>query len=230
MADHNSMTEAGETTQAKIARAMSVRPPTVAKTVNENVSGALLLSAMSLSSPIARPEQTTDLSPLIADAMSAAPLYISKDATIMDWQMHTLRRGSTKWTCMPSRPAPSPNPMCGDSDTMQFFMDLKNGKKSKITHIGISYMLRGETAADFKDIRREKPPQGKDWYHAGPHVMLVFPAGSAKLLEGIPQDPSTGEPYIRPMPDGNAAILVLPVAKPLEEIRTIRPEEQNSKR
>jgi hypothetical protein len=57
--------------------------------------------------------------------------------------------------------------------------------------------------------------------------MLVFPSGSAKLLEGIPQDPSTGEPYIRPMPDGNAAILVLPVAKPLEEIRTIRPEEQN---
>jgi hypothetical protein len=199
--------------------------------VNKNLFGALLLSAMSLSSPIARPQQTTDLTPLIADATSAAPLYISKDATIMDGQMHTLRKGSTKWTCVPSRPGvPRPNPMCGDPDTMQFFKDLRIGKKSKIKHIGISYMLRGETGADFKDILREKPPQDKDWYYAGPHVMLVFPAGSAKLLEGIPQDPSTGEPYIRPMPDGNAAILVLPVAKPLEEIRAIRPEEQNFKK
>jgi len=89
---------------------------------------------------------------------------------------------------------------------MRFFVDLEAGKESKIQHIGISYMLRGETGADFRDIHAEKPSQGKDWYHAGPHVMFVFPAASAKLLEGIPQDPSTGEPYIRPMPDGNAAI------------------------
>jgi hypothetical protein len=39
MADHNSMT-AGETTQAKIARAMSAGPLTVGKTVNKNLFGA----------------------------------------------------------------------------------------------------------------------------------------------------------------------------------------------
>lgn len=39
---------------------------------------------------------------------------------------------------------------------------------SNITHIGISYMLRGETGADFNDMHAEKPPQGKDWYHAVP--------------------------------------------------------------
>jgi hypothetical protein len=86
-------------------------------------------------------------------------------------------------------------------------------------------MLRGETGADFQDVRAKKPPPGKDWYHAGPHVMFVFPAALSKLLEGMPQDPSTGEPYIRPVPFGNAAILLVPVAKPLEEIRTIRPGE-----
>jgi hypothetical protein len=59
--------------------------------------------------------------------------------------------------------------------------------------------------------------------------MFVFPAAATKLLDGIPQDPSSGEPYIRPMPHGNAAILVVPVAKPLEEIRTIR-REQNSRK
>ena len=191
--------------------------------MNKNLLGALLLAATSLSSPIARPEQATDSSALIADAMSAAPTYISKDATIMDWQMRTLRKGSTKWTCMPSRPgSPSSNPMCGDPDTMQFFVELRTGKASTIRHIGISYMLRGEAGADFDDVAAEKPPPGKDWYHAGPHVMFVFPAASARLLEGMPQDPSTGEPYIRPMPSGNAAILVVPVARPLEEIRTIR--------
>ena len=199
--------------------------------MNKNLFGTILLFAVVLSSSSARSEQTTGLSSVIADAMSAAPPYISKDATIMDWQSNTLRKGYTKWTCVPSRPgAPSPDPMCGDSDTMQFFMDLRSGKKSQIQHIGISYMLRGETGADFKDIHADKPPQGKDWYHVGPHVMLVFPAASAKLLEGIPQDPSTGEPYIRPMPDGNAAILVVPVAKPLEEIGTISPGEQHSKK
>ena len=199
--------------------------------MNKSLFGAALLSAMSLSLAMAGPEQAIDPSLLIADAMSAAPLYISKDATIMDRQGHTLRKGSTKWTCLPSQPgAPGPNPMCGDPDVMQFFIDVEAGKKSQITHVGISYMLRGEIGADFSNIRAEKPPQGKDWYHAGPHVMFVFPASSARLLEGIPQDPSTGEPYIRPMPNGNAAILVVPVAKPLEEIRTVGPEEQNSKK
>jgi hypothetical protein len=45
----------------------------------------------------------------------------------------------------------------------------------------------------------------------------------------MPQDPSSGEPYVRPMPNGNAAILVVPVAKPLEEIRTIRREQKSRK-
>jgi hypothetical protein len=32
------------------------------------------------------------------------------------------------------------------------------------------------------------------------------------------------------MPSGNAAILVVPVAKPLEEIRTIRRDDHNSRK
>ena len=120
--------------------------------------------------------------------------------------------------------------MCADTVTLQFFSDLRAGKKSTITQIGVSYMLRGETGADFKDILAKEPPPGKDWYHAGPHVMFVFPAAAAKLLDGMPQDPSSGEPYVRPMPNGNAAILVVPVAKPLEEIRTIRRDEHKSRK
>jgi hypothetical protein len=115
--------------------------------------------------------------------------------------------------------------MCADAVTLQFFTDVRGGRKSNITQIGVAYMLRGETGADFKDVLAKEPPPGKDWYNAGPHVMFVFPAAATKLLGGMPQDPSSGEPYVRPMPNGNAAILVVPVAKPLEEIRTIRREQ-----
>ena len=197
-----------------------------------NLLGAVPPIAMLLSSSGATSEQTTDVASVIADATSAAPLYISQNATIVGLDTRVLRKGSAKWTCLPSQPAgvPSPNPMCADAVTLQFFTDVRGGKKSTITQIGVSYMLRGETGADFKDVLAKDPPPGKDWYHAGPHVMFVFPAAAAKLLDGMPQDPSSGEPYVRPMPNGNAAILVVPVAKPLEEIRTIRRDEQKSRK
>ena len=202
------------------------------RAVRTNLLGAILPIALLLSSSGGASEQTTDVASLIADATSAAPAYISQNATIVGRDMRVLRKGSAKWTCLPSQPAgvPSPNPMCADAVTLQFFTDLRAGKKSTITEIGVSYMLRGETGADFKDVLAKEPPPGKDWYHAGPHVMFVFPAAAAKLLDGIPQDPSSGEPYVRPMPNGNAAILVVPVAKPLEEIRTIRREEHKSRK
>jgi hypothetical protein len=202
------------------------------RAVRTNLLGAILPIAMLLSSSGGTSEQITDVASLIADATSAAPAYISQNATILGRDMRVLRKGSAKWTCLPSQPAgvPSPNPMCADAVTLQFFTDLRAGKKSTITEIGVSYMLRGETGADFKDVLAKEPPPGKDWYHAGPHVMFVFPAAAAKLLDGIPQDPSSGEPYVRPMPNGNAAILVVPVAKPLEEIRRIRRDEHKSRK
>jgi molybdopterin-guanine dinucleotide biosynthesis protein A len=71
----------------------------------------------------------------VADARSAAPPYISQNATIVGRDMRVLRKGSAKWTCIPSQPAgvPSPNPMCADAATLQFFSDLRAGKKSTIT-------------------------------------------------------------------------------------------------
>jgi hypothetical protein len=194
-----------------------------------NVLRGVLPFAILFSSSGARSQQAADVSTVIADAMSAAPPYISKDATVVGLDMRVLRRGSAKWTCMPSRMGvPSPNPMCADAVTLQFFSDVQAGRKSNITRIGVAYMLRGEAGADFHDILAKEPPPGKDWYHAGPHVMFVFPAAAAKLLEGIPENPSSGEPYVRPMPNGNAAILVVPVAKPHEEIRTVPPEGKSS--
>ena len=116
------------------------------RAVRTNLLGAILPIAMLFSSSAATSEQTSDVASVIADAMSAAPPYISQNATIVGRNMRVLRKGSAKWTCIPSQPAgvPSPNPMCADGVTLQFFSDLRAGKKSNITQIGVSYMLRGD--------------------------------------------------------------------------------------
>src|SRR5438876_10990318 len=57
----------------------------------------------------------------IKNAMSAAPMSIAKDATIMDFPeaeggaMATLREGTNGWTCLPNDPStPANDPMCLD--------------------------------------------------------------------------------------------------------------------
>lgn len=155
----------------------------------------------------------------IADALTAAPDYISATATIVDRDMRTvLRSGAPEWTCMPSAPGvPWPNPMCADPTTMRWFGEVAQGKTPTIDRIGISYMLMGETGADFDHPEIGTPPEGKDWYRAGPHVMFVFPQSAGDLTKGIGNDTSTGLPYIRPF-GGAQPLLVVPVTRPGEAV------------
>jgi hypothetical protein len=153
----------------------------------------------------------------IVDALRAAPAYIADSATVVDWDMTTvLREGSPEWICVPTPPGkPQSAPMCGDPTMIQWFMELKQGKTPTIDRIGISYMLMGEVGADFNDPEATQPPEGKDWYQAGPHVMFVFPEGAGRILEGLAHDTATGLPYVRPIP-GAEPLLVVPIAKPGE--------------
>jgi len=155
----------------------------------------------------------------IADALRAAPTYIADSATVVDWDMTTvLRAGSPDWTCVPTpRGTPHPAPMCLDPTFLQWFMELEQGKTPTIDRIGISYMLMGETGADFDDPAARQPPAGKDWYRAGPHVMFVFPEGSGRILDGLGHDTTSGLPYVRPIP-GAEPLLVVPIAKPGESL------------
>jgi hypothetical protein len=47
----------------------------------------------------------------IADALAAAPEFITKDTTILDWpakpggEFRVLRKGTSEWTCVPTGPA-----------------------------------------------------------------------------------------------------------------------------
>jgi hypothetical protein len=171
----------------------------------------------------------------IKNALSAAPAVIAEKATVMDWPSdpkaldahgRILRQGSNGWTCLPDQPGvPQHNPMCGDETMMKWIMAAIAGKKPNIDRIGLSYMLLGEVGADIGDINADKPPAGKDWYYAGPHVMLVLPDSAAAALRDINQDPSTNGPYVRVLRYKNSTrLLVLPVAKAGERIVATHPK------
>src|ERR1700740_2148514 len=78
---------------------------------------------------------------LIASAMSAAPLAVSKEATIVavgsDGKLRTLRQGQGPFTCVPDDPStPGNDPMCLDRNGFEWFKAL---------------------------LAHEKPPEGKGW-------------------------------------------------------------------
>lgn len=125
---------------------------------------------------------------LIASAMSAAPLAISRTATIIAMEgdkMRTLRQGKGDFTCMPDDPSsPGNDPMCLDRNAMlwlQAWMDHKDAPKGKM---GLVYMLQGGSDASNDDAFAIAPPQGKKWVATGPHVMVV---GMAGMLGDVPK-------------------------------------------
>lgn len=125
---------------------------------------------------------------LIANAMSAAPPAISRDATIIAMEgdkMRTLRQGKGDFTCMPDDPSsPGNDPMCLDRNAMEWlqaWMDHKDAPKGKM---GLVYMLQGGSDASNDDPFATTPPQGKKWVTTGPHVMVV---GMAGMLGNLPR-------------------------------------------
>jgi hypothetical protein len=162
----------------------------------------------------------------IANALRAAPRFISDHATVMDWpseqhgrrEMRTLRKGTNGWTCMPDLPGrPRHDPMCVDETMMTWMMATMAGRPPNIDKVGIAYMLQGEAGADLNDLSARTPPAGKDWYYVGPHVMIVLPDRCKDALRDQSHDPSTGEPYVA-VPASASPLLVVPVAKPDEAI------------
>ena len=160
----------------------------------------------------------------IENALSAGPKFIKDHATVMDWpsaqnkEMRVLREGSNGWICMPGPPGtPKSSPMCADQTMMKWMMAMRAGKKPNIDRIGISYMLQGDAGADVQDLNAKTPPEGKDWYYVGPHVMLVLPDSCKDALKDVGQDTSSGAPYVRG-PNSASPLLVIPVAKADEEI------------
>ena len=137
----------------------------------------------------------------IVNAMSAAPVSIAKEATILDWPLketdsfQTLRSGTNEWTCIPDYPStPGNDPICVDKTAMQWFQAYLEHKTPKLAQDGLAYMLQGGSDPSNTDPYATEPKPGDTWMSAPPHVM-IFP--SQKLDTKIYSiDPNSGKPWI----------------------------------
>ena len=113
----------------------------------------------------------------IANAMTAAPPAISRNATIAemneDGTMKVLRKGTGAWTCVPDDPSSAGNdPMCLDPNAMEWLHAYMT-KAPPPDKVGFIYMLQG--GWDFSNVDPfATKPDGKPTI-TGPHVMIVGP-------------------------------------------------------
>ena len=109
-----------------------------------------LLTILVIATAIEGHAQTNDVQLKIDEAMSAAPLSISTDATILDYpdvpggEKTVLREGKNEWVCLPDNPhVPGKNPMCLDAQMIELFTAIAEKRDPKITRMGFGYFLQG---------------------------------------------------------------------------------------
>ena len=132
-------------------------------------------------------------------AMSAAPASIASAARIVDFDdagnLIELRAGTNGWMCLPDDPnIPGEDPMCLDATWQQWLDAYVKKTPPAITSVGIGYMLQGGDAASNTDPFATEPAAGGSWVEAGPHLMVIVP--DAALLESLPTDHASGQPYV----------------------------------
>ena len=141
--------------------------------------------------------------PKIRSAMSAAPLVVAKDATIVDFpaepggEMLVLREGTNGWTCYTDWPvSPGDDPECNDPVIEAWFRALMAGEPQppEITKPGIAFMLQSGSDPSNTDPMAALPAAGEDWVNTPAHVMLIVPGGFDPSI--YTTDPNSGEPFI----------------------------------
>lgn len=130
----------------------------------------------------------------IAQALSAGPPAVAKDAAVVRMEangsMHTLRAGNNGFTCM----VMGTDTMCNDANSMEFIHAL-------IMHtpppdkVGISYMLAGDHGTSNTDPYAKGKTADNHWVVTGPHIMIFGPPSKAL---GYPRekDPDPTKPYM----------------------------------
>ena len=72
-------------------------------------------AALAVPASVATAQMSND--EIIKNAMSAAPEAVGKNATVVDWEMKTVREGTNNFTCLPNDPTtPSDDPICVDEN------------------------------------------------------------------------------------------------------------------
>src|SRR5262249_48319184 len=107
---------------------------------------------------------------LIAEAESAAPKAITKDATIQTPDGKVLRKGTNGWTCYPGSKAIGP--MCNRAQWDALLAALAKREPIKIKEFSVSYMLAGEgevIGVSNSDPFATDPKNAADHVKEGPH-------------------------------------------------------------
>jgi hypothetical protein len=146
----------------------------------------------------------------IADALRAGPVFITKDATLLDWpstpggEYRVLRKGSSQWTCLPGDPDfPHDEPACYDPTFLSWIQDSRAGRRPRIDRIGIAYMYGGAW------VKAAKGASGDHEFHVGPHLMVVSPHEDE--FQEFNRDASNGMPYVTHLPNRTELFLILPI-------------------
>jgi len=174
----------------------------------------MALAPAALYAQHAMPEKSAKAKPMaakmsdskkIANAMSAAPAVISKNATIMDWpekeggQPRQLRAGTNGWVCFPNSPgefgaASVDDPMCLDKQWQTWGDAWMAKQQPKVTGTGIGYMLKGDKGASNTDPFATGPTADNNWVVTPPHIMVLYE--DLKMLDAFPTDPKNGGPWV----------------------------------
>ena len=161
---------------------------------------ALLLPALANYHRVQAAPPAQDEATAIANAESAAPAVIAKEATIMDWDedgMPTvvLREGTNGWTCLTDWPvSPGNDPACYDAVFNAWNDAMMAGEEPAGGATGIAYMLAGGSDPSNTDPFAMEPAAGEDWITTPPHIMIITDAGFDAA--DYASEPKQDEPYI----------------------------------
>jgi hypothetical protein len=148
----------------------------------------------------------------IADALRAGPVFVTKDATLLDWpstpggEYRVLRKGSSQWTCLPGLLGlPHDEPGCFDQVFLQFIKDSVAGRTPNVQSVGISYMYGG-----FWVPNKSHAMGSGNEFHVGPHIMII--GLDQKMMQTLNHDGSNGQPYVNHLAGNHTELfLVIPI-------------------
>lgn len=130
----------------------------------------------------------------VAQALSAAPRSVAKDAAVVRMdaagKMTTVRKGKNGFSCM----VVGSNKMCADENSMAFF-DAWMKHQNPPEKLGLTYMLAGDDGASNTDPFATAKSADNHWVVTGPHVMIVGPAAKTLGLASAANADPTG-PYM----------------------------------
>lgn len=137
---------------------------------------------------------------MIKSAESAGPAAVAAGAAIYamgaDGQTQTLREGKNGYWCMPDDPTtPSPDPMCGDANSMEWAIAWIGKTEPPKDKVGLIYMLAGGSDASNVDPFATAKTNDNHWVTTGSHIMVM---NATHLMTTYPTsaDPDTTMPYV----------------------------------